>query len=466
MRNTTRYLALGAALASAVLAGSLLAPAAAEAVPHQPTDPARCELPSAGEGFDQAKPSEVALDPAAVAEAIAYANTHMRLSVQIFRNNCRVAAGALDPVTDHVPYQVWSSTKSVVSILTGIAADKNRLRLDDPIDRYLPHGPGWGDRAHRAITIRQLLSQTSGLREAILAEAATTATDPNVAQEALAQPLTHRPGTHFEYSQRGPDLLAYVVERAVGEDLQDFAQRELFDPLGIPRSSYFWLRDRAGNTYGYAHLFIPPSQFAKLGLLMQNDGVWLGRRILSARYIDQVQKPSPQNGCYSLLFWTNAGKPCTGANIPNAETVNQHMIPSAPHDLYAMVGALQQNNFIIPSLNMTVTWTGVLGDTSTSLTDLLSAGPASDLYYNFFRILMRGVRDRHIPDPGPYTAPPLDFDVNPTNYADPRVLLRDIAANPRCNIVYCDGTVPTEGLVRNARSIANTRPTLPTAGAN
>jgi CubicO group peptidase (beta-lactamase class C family) len=368
-----------------------------------------------------------------------------------------VGAGGLDPLTDQVPYEVWSSTKSVISLLTGIAEDRHKLGLDDPIGRYLPSGPGWGDRAHRAITIRDLLTETAGLSEAILSEAATTATDPDVARETLAQPLTHRSGTHFEYSQRDPDLLAFVVQRAVHEDLQAFAQRTLFDPLGIPRSSYFWLRDRAGNTYGYAHLFIPPGQFAKLGLLLQNDGVWNGRRVIPRTYLGRLRHPTATNGCYGLLFWTNAGQPCTSANIPHAQTVHTSMVASAPRDLFAMVGAFQQNNFVIPSLHMTVTWTGLLGDTTPNLAGLASASPAaSDLYYNFFRILMRGVQDRHIHDPGPYTAPPIDFDINPTNYADPRVLLHDLAANPHCNALVCDGGVPHRGLTQNARAVART----------
>ena len=85
----------------------------------------------------------------------------------------------------------------------------------------------------------------------------------------------------------------------------------------------------------------------------------------------------------------------------------------------------------------TVTWTGVLGDTAPNLAVLLSASPASNLYYNFFRILMRGVRDVHVPDPGPYKSPPLDLDVNPVNYLSPAVLLRDLAPNAHCNILVC-----------------------------
>ncbi len=426
-------------LAIALLAG-IAVPTLGKAQPAAATVTSgvkTCAQPASGSTFPTAKPEQENLDPAAVGAAIGYAETHMRASVQIFRNNCLVGASPLNVATADVPWEIFSSTKSVVSILTGIAYDQHKLALDDPIGKYLPVGPGWGDAAHRAITIRDLLTETAGLRESILAEFATTGTDPNIAQEALAQPLTHQPGTHFEYSQRDPDLLAYVVQRAVGEDLQAFAQQYLFGPLGIPQHSYIWLRDRSGNTYGYANLFIPPAQFAKLGLLMQNDGVWRGQRILSPSYIRSATADQSTNPCYGFLFWHNGGTSCTGANIPAAETAPGPLVGSAPSDLYAMVGALQQNNFMIPSLHMTVTWTGVLGDAAPNLSVLLSAGPTSDLYYNFFRILMRGVRDVHVPDPGPYKAPPLDLDVDPTNYLSPAVLMTDLFPNPSCNVIMC-----------------------------
>ncbi len=413
-----------------------------------------CALPAAGQQVGSATPAQEDLRAADVADAINYADTHLRASVQIFRNNCRVAAGLLDPITDNAAYEVFSSTKSVISILTGIAYDHNELKLSDHIGKYLPHGPGWGDTAHRAITIRDLLTETAGLRESILTEFASTGTDPDVAQEALAQPLVHRPGTFFEYTQRVPDLLAYVVQRAVGEDLQKYAQQHLFGPIGIPLDSYFWLRDRSGNTYGYANLFIPPTQFAKLGLLMVDDGAWRGHRVLSKRYIRMLSTPTATNRCYGLLFWVNAGRWCTSANIPSAQTVHHRMIPAAPRDLFAMVGALQQNNFIIPSLHMTVTWTGAFGDTTLNLPGVLSASPGgSDLYDNFFRLLMRGVTDQHIRDPGPYRSPPQDYDIDPVNFISPAVLATDLVTNPQCNVLVCHGTFPAKGWGEDGQEI-------------
>jgi hypothetical protein len=252
-----------------------------------------------------------------------------------------------------------------------------------------------------------------------------------------------------------PDLLSFVVQQAIGQDIQDFAQTHLFGPLGIAKTDFFWLRDRSGITYGYANLFIKPSDFAKLGLFMQNNGVWNGQRLLSSSYIQQATAPSPKNPCYSFLFWNNMGSPCTAANIPSTETLNRTAVPSAPQDLYAMVGALQQNNFIIPSLDMTVTWTGILGDYTADPPQFLSASPGP-LYWDFFRILMRAVEDVKVPDAGPYRSPPLDLDFNPSNYLSIPVILTDLFPSKFCNVVFCSSTVPIQGLVQNIQAIVGT----------
>lgn len=446
----SRFLALAIAVATVT---AIAMPAASPQSAN--TAAKQCSLPGMGEEFQSASPAEVDLDQAAIDEAIAYATTYGRISVQIFRHNCRVAAGPLDPLTDEIPNNVFSVTKSVISMIAGIAYDRKLLSLDDAIGKFLPDEPGWGDAAHRALTIEELLTETSGLNEAILSETATVATDASAPQEALGEPFKYAPGTKFEYSQRVPDLLSFVIQQAVGEDIQTFAQKNLFDLIGIPDNSFFWLRDRSGNTYGYAFLFIPPTQLAKLGLLMQNGGSWNGQQLISSDWVSKVSQPSSANPCYGYLFWTNKGKPCTGANIPSVQTYDRQIIASAPNDLFAMVGALQQNNFMIPSLGITVTWSGILGDTEPNLSAILSAAPGADLYYNFFRILMRGVEDVQVPDPGQFEDDPLDLDINPLNYISPAVLLNDLVSSPRCNIIFCDDQIPVIGVIENLQEIAN-----------
>ncbi|TQL66381.1 CubicO group peptidase (beta-lactamase class C family) [Nocardioides albertanoniae] len=412
----------------------------------------RCDLPSASDSFATSTPAQQSLDAQQVSRAVDLLSTRLRLSVKVFRNNCLVAKSRLDDAGSSVHNNVWSVTKSVTSLLTGIAVGDGKLHLDDPIGRHLPKGPGWGDAAHRAITVRQLLTQTSGTRQAILAEAASTAVDPNLAREALAQPFVHKPGTKFQYSQLGPALLAYVVQRAVGKDLVAFAQERLFGPIGIESGSYFWLRDRSGLAYGYNGLFLKPAQLARLGLLMSNDGRWQGTQVVPASYVSAVGRPTPTNGCYGLLFWSNRAKPCTGADIPGAQTLDRRAIPSAPADAYEMNGTGGQLVVMIPSLDMTVVTTGYFGSLALDPPVLLGASP-DEMQWTFFRELMAAVEDVDVADPGPYPGDPISLDVDPRNYLDPAVLTSDLLTNPHCNVVFCDGTIPTKGLVQNLQAL-------------
>ncbi|OZF06993.1 hydrolase [Rhodococcus sp. 15-1154-1] len=403
-------------------------------VPGQaaPPDKRSCSTPeAAADGFERASAAEVGMDAAAVQRAVDFASSRLRTNIQIFRNNCLVGSGPLNDVTGNTPWHLWSSTKSIVSMLAGVAVTQGRLDVDSPIGRYLPAGEG--DDAHRAITVRALLTQSSGMDQGIVAEGIVPGLGFGV--DAPAQALTlpiSQPG-RFQYSQLGPDLLAYVVENAVGEDLQAFAQRELFDPIGIAPQDYYWARDRTGHTYGFALMFLPPNDFARLGMLMANDGAWNGRRIIGSEYIRQLRTPSEANQCYGYLFWLN-NTPCIGPSFPSQQTLNTPMLAGMPDDAYAMVGFLQQNNFIIPSLGIQVTWNGVLGDVSPDLSTILSASTNSELYTNFFRALGEALPDEDLPSI-PYE-PTFNRDIDVSSFFDPDILLGTLGLGP-------DAAVPT-----------------------
>jgi hypothetical protein len=188
---------------------------------------------------------------------------------------------------------------------------------------------------------------------------------------------------------------------------------------------------------------------------MLDSGNWNGQQIIPAAYVHQVAIPTKTNPCYGLMFWNNAGRPCVTASIPSRGVLDRRMVPSAPADMYAMVGAFQENNFIIPSLHMLVTWTGLGGDASLDPQAILSAQPGADLYYNEFRLLMHGVEDQHIADPGPYKADSPNLNLDPVQYLNPNVLLDGLGLNagasPDCNILY--GTNPTTGPTENLDAI-------------
>jgi len=405
----------------------LISGAVAPGLAHAATGAdARCAV-SSGRDFPSADPAQAGFDRSRLAAVLNFAASRNRLNVQVFRHNCRIGTGPDNDRSGRIPWNVWSVTKSVVSLLAGIASDRGTLDLAAPIGRYLP--PGLGDAEHRAVTVTDLLTETSGLHIGAVNEGVTGVIpiDPDSAVQALGVPFDDPPGTAFAYSQRNVDLLSYVIELAVGEPLQRFAQRELFGPLGIERDDYYWARDRSGHTYGYAHLLIPPDDLAKLGLLLSNDGRWGRTQIVSRAYLRHARHPSATNSCYGYLFWVGSG--C--AEIPTF----------LPADTYQMSGVGLQDVFVIPSLDLTVSWTGVFGDHSTE-------GPAGvlqnmpELSYEFFRRLMAAFERPPVPDPGPWVEPSLQL--NPKDYFDPNITLALFGigpdAYPNCNVLSCLNT--------------------------
>ena len=409
-----------------VLVVVLIGGACATVAPARAEDSQTCTV-SSERGFERATPESAGLDAARLASALRFADERNRLNVKIFRHNCLIGSGAHNDATDTTPWNIWSVTKSVVSLIAGIAWDQGKLDIDAPIDRYLP--PGLGDAAHRAITVEDLLTERSGLRVGVINEgiSGVVPIDPNSAVQALGVPLDNPPGTRFSYSQRNVDLLSYVVELAVGEPLQQFAQRELFSPLGIQRSDYYWARDRSGHTYGYAHLMIPPDDLAKIAQLVAGHGDWNGVQVISADYLHRAQQTGPGRECYGYLFWARPG--CI--EIPSF----------LPPDVFAMSGLGLQDVFFIPSLDLTVVWTGVFGNHS-------SGGPTgilqnlTELTWEFFRRLLGAFQQPPIPDPGPYVEPPVTLD--PRAFFDPYITLAIFGVGPDsypgCSVLSCLNT--------------------------
>lgn len=399
-----------------------------------------CSLPEGDAAPQSAVPAAVNIDQPAMDAAIAFASSRMRTNIQVFRNNCLVGTGPLNAMTGNLAWNLWSSTKAVTAMVAGVAVTQGLLRLDAPIGTYLPEGEG--DAAHRAITVRDLLTQSSGLKQSIMAEGfSAVGSDLNAPLQALALPLENPPGTSFQYSQRGPDLLVYVVQHAVGQDFQQFAQQNLFGPLGIDAEDYYWKRDRAGNTYGFVFLFLPPNDFSRLGLLLLNNGEWNGRRIIDAGYMNQLRQPSQTNACYGFLVWLNH-TPCTGVTLPSQKTVDVALFDPMPPDTFATIGFLHQTNFVVPSLNLLVTWNGILGDISPDPGTMATANLHSELYREFLRLLARAITDVDLPDPGPYV-PSMNLELDRLGVFDPNVAVASVGLGPYapagCTLISCGG---------------------------
>jgi CubicO group peptidase (beta-lactamase class C family) len=205
-----------------------------------------------------------------------------------------------------VQWPVHSVTKSVLSILVGIAIDKGLLRLDQKLPELVAEAPERTiDPRAADITLRDLLTMSSGFAPHEMADV------PGVWSSSLwmiRRTVKHTPGTHFYYDDEGTNLIAIILRRAVGGNIAEFAKNELFAPLQIDR--YFWAVDKDGNLPGFSGLLLTARDMAKIGLLYLQQGRWRERQVVSEAYVrDSTRKhidgsmPGLQAG-YGYLWWT------------------------------------------------------------------------------------------------------------------------------------------------------------------
>jgi CubicO group peptidase (beta-lactamase class C family) len=200
-------------------------------------------------------------------------------------------------------FDVRSVTKSVLSLLVGIALDEGYLTsLDEPIGpRLAAWVPGLPEDK-RAITIRHLLTMTSGIP---WNELGTTEQDyspfvssPDPLRWILERPLERPPGTYWHYNTGACHILSAVLTQAVSLPAREYAQRKLFGPLDTEVRG--WVVDPQGYDYGGHGISLSASALVKLGRLMLDGGRYRNRSIVPAEWI----RTSTQQ-----LFFTNEAVP-------------------------------------------------------------------------------------------------------------------------------------------------------------
>jgi CubicO group peptidase (beta-lactamase class C family) len=401
MDTRGRFGALGAAVVAVLGVLAVPVPAAASDV-RAAGVPVSCAM-TRSEEYPRAEASSVGLDPVALRAAVDYWVQQGAENLKVFRRGCLVAEGALDAATDDVPRQNWSQTKTVSALIAGVAIRQGVLELDAPIGTYLP--PGVGDAEHRAITIRHLLTMTSGL-EFSQVEGFALSADLASPRDAMSMRLRHRPGEYFEYDQNAASLLNWTVanalERAGRGDYLAFAQREFFTPLGIPSDAYMWQRDTSGTPMAHAGLVLRPVEFGRIGELLRAGGAFDGRRLIDARFLRLLGTGTRANCGYGFMVWLNG---CAGrvrqvnASIGTRQEITpaRPWIASAPPDMFYSWGAHGQHIFVIPSLDLVITRSGERSPDNTSDTEhldqnLIWQGAQKGGYEQFFRLVVAAVR--------------------------------------------------------------------------
>jgi CubicO group peptidase (beta-lactamase class C family) len=231
-------------------------------------------------------------------------------------------------------------------------------------------------------------------------------TMPDRIVDALTLEPVREPGTYFEYAQSPVSLLAELIGRSAGEDLESWVQHELMTPLGIEPGTWDWVRDRAGHVAGFMGVEMRPDDFGRLGELLRRGGLWRGRRLLSEEFVRSAITPSATNGCYGWLIWLNSGKPCIGPTIGERPVSPTRDFPTLPADMYRFSGLFGQLVTVFPSQDIVVVRTGQDSQLS------FAGGESWEL--GLYRRVLAAITDQKV-DP-PAADPPAPVDDKGNDY--------------------------------------------------
>lgn len=243
----------------------------------------------------------------------------------------------------------WNSAaKTLTAMTVGIAQHEGFLSIDEPSLNYL--GIEWTSltaEQETNISIKNHLTMTSGLDYTV---------EDNFCSDAECLVYKNEPDTYWYYHNATYSLLDEIVAEAVGQNFQLYFNAKIRDRIGMQG---YWLKINYLNLYQST-----ARSMARYGLLNLNNGVWDGTTIFEDQTFFNAAISTSQNlnESYGYLYWLN-GK--NSHKTPGSEELFQgKLIPNAPDDLYAGLGANDQKMYVVPSKNLVVIRMGGAANTA------------------------------------------------------------------------------------------------------
>ncbi len=286
--------------------------------------------PETGDGWATASPADVGVDESVLVDLLDLINrtdNHLIHSLLIVRDQKLVFEeywsgtdlrpedlGEVERDFDrNMLHYVASVSKSLTSALCGVAIEHGFIEsIDDSLFSFFPRRDHLLNDDNRGITLRHLLSFTSGYDWNEFEYAFGDPRDSHYQMFNTIDPLGYllgrtvntTPGDVFLYNSGDTNLLGEIIRKtSLSATLVDFAQEHLFEPLGI--DDYSWIRFAMAPelTFASGGASLRPRDMAKLGALYLNDGVWNGTRILSSDWVRSSTTISiPLAGDYGSLY--------------------------------------------------------------------------------------------------------------------------------------------------------------------
>ncbi len=251
--------------------------------------------------------------------------------------------------------QSQSMMKTVTAIMAGLAiADGHIASVEDPIGLYLQE---WQDDPRGKITLANLMQMSSGLATYEFSlnpfrrdTAFRFLFSADREAVALSTKLAWTPGSRFEYNDINAQLAGILIERAVGQDYVDYLRERLWDPLG-GQYSEIWLDRPDGNAMTACCFLAAPIDWAKIGVMLKDQGLFNGRQVVPAQWVADMLSPSVQQTAYGYFTWLGAGSDAVPSVSPNELAYSE---PFASDDLFMLLGHGGQRVYVSRSDDLVI----------------------------------------------------------------------------------------------------------------
>lgn len=272
-------------------------------------------------------------------------------------------------------FELMSMTKPVTAVAAMILVEEGRLELDAPVSRTLPEFASFGVAGAPPLTLRHLMTHTSGIGFGRLPTAEARPTLAEHVREIAARRMTTPAGSRWEYSGLdGPDVIARMVEVAAGEPYDQFVRRRIFAPLRMrdttyspsPRQSRRLVRLYAARdgsiteaqpmfpqlSYpsGGAGLYSTVEDYLRFARMLANDGALDGVRILSPGTVAEMRRPQLAAGFPGLAPGLGFGLLMRTVSDPVAAR------SPLPAGAYGWSGAYGTHFWIDPNRGLAAVW--------------------------------------------------------------------------------------------------------------
>jgi len=287
----------------------------------------------------------------ALAKAQAFSDEHKGLGLLVLHGGVPVHESYGEGASTASTSASASMMKSVIALLYGIAIHDGVIgSLDDPVGGYIAE---WADDPRGAITLRQMLTMSSGLAPSDFMKIIFA---PDIGAEAVKLEMVSEPGSEFSYNNAVTNLLTLALDRALAAKgkggVLSYLESELWCPIGNGPARV-WV-DPAGKARGYAGMQATLRDWARIGELIRNRGRANGEQVVPASWIEAMATPSQANAQYGLHVWLgreytperaySAGNP---VKVPHSE-------PFVAEDIVYFDGFGGQRVYVLPSHELTV----------------------------------------------------------------------------------------------------------------